>query len=341
MNTSVLPNDLKELKQLVASLETRLAEQDSFIEALQEQVRLLKAMQFAKSSEQQTKPAKNEDQYYLFDEAELVVSKDVSVEPEQFEVPSRTHAKRGRKPISAAIPRVDVVHDIPEEEKACPCGCTLTKIGEEVSEKLDIIPQKVQVIRHIRPKYACKGCEGTASEGKSPTVKTAPMPPQLIKQGIVTPGLLAYILVNKFCDGLPFYRQANMFARLGIDVPRSTMSNWALLAAKACAPLQDALYARLYQSDIINMDETTVQVLGEHGRKNTSKSYMWVCRGGRPDAPAAIRRAVRVRWQHKCWVNLKAICKLTDMQAITRLESVTISHEWDVSRMCAVNSWTF
>jgi len=201
MNTSVLPNDLKELKQLVASLETRLAEQDSFIEALQEQVRLLKAMQFAKSSEQQTKPAKNEDQYYLFDEAELVVSKDVSVEPEQFEVPSRTHAKRGRKPISAAIPRVDVVHDIPEEEKACPCGCTLTKIGEEVSEKLDIIPQKVQVIRHIRPKYACKGCEGTASEGKSPTVKTAPMPPQLIKQGIVTPGLLAYILVNKFCDG--------------------------------------------------------------------------------------------------------------------------------------------
>jgi transposase len=290
MNTSVLPNDLEELKELVASLETRLVEQDSFIEVLQEQVRLLKAMQFAKSSEQQTKPAKNEDQYYLFDEAELVVSKDVSVEPEQFEVPSRTHAKRGRKPISAAIPRVDVVHDIPEEEKACPCGCTLTKIGEEVSEKLDIIPQKVQVIRHIRPKYACKGCEGTASEGKSPTVKTAPMPPQLIKQGIVTPGLLAYILVNKFCDGLPFYRQTNMFARLGIDISRSTMSNWAMLAAKVCSPLQDAMCSRLHQSDIINMDETTVQVLGEQDRKNTSKSYMWVCRGGSSDAPVVLFR---------------------------------------------------
>ncbi len=166
----------------------------------------------------------------------------------------------------------------------------LTKISEEVSEKLDIIPQKVQVIRHIRPKYACKGFEGTASEGISSTVKIAPMPPQLIKQGIVTPGLLAYILVNKFCDGLPFYRQTSMFARLGIDIPRSTMSSWALLVAKACAPLQDVMYARLHQSDIINMDETTVQVFGEHGRKNTSKSYMWVCRGGSFDAPVVLFR---------------------------------------------------
>ncbi len=297
MNISALPNDPEELKRLVASLQTLLAKQDvlisesqSLIERLQEQVRLLKAMQFAKSSEQQKKPAKDEDQYCLFDEAEFAASDDKPAEPEQIEVPSHTRAKRGRKPIPADIPRVDIVHDIPEEEKTCPCGCTLTRIGEEFSEKLDIIPQKVQVIRHIRPKYACKGCEGTASEGKSPTVKIAPMPPQLIKQGIVTPGLLAYILVNKFCDGLPFYRQTSMFARLGIDIPRSTMSNWALLAEKACASLQDAMYARLHQSDIINMDETTVQVLGEYGRKNTSKSYMWVCRGGSPDAPVVLFR---------------------------------------------------
>ena len=310
MKTSALPNDLEELKQLVASLETRLAEQDDhiakqdghiakqsvlisesqfLIETLQEQVRLLKAMQFAKSSEQQKKTSKDEDQYYLFDEAEMVVSED-GVEPEQVKIPSHTRTKRGRKPIPSDVPRVEVVHDIPEVEKTCPCGCTLTKIGEEISEKLDIIPQKVRVIRHIRPKYACKGCEGSASEGLSPTVKIAPMPPQLIKQGIVTPGLLAYILVNKFCDGLPFYRQTNMFARLGIDISRSTMSNWAMLAAKACAPLQDAMCSRLHQSDIINMDETTVQVLGEQDRKNTSKSYMWVCCGGSLDAPVVLFR---------------------------------------------------
>jgi len=240
MKTPVLPNDTDQLKQLVASLETRLAEQDSFIEALQEQIRLLKAMQFAKSSEQQTKPAKNEDQYYLFDEAELVVSKDVSVEPEQVEVPSHTRAKCGRKAIPAEIPRVDVVHDISDEEKTCPCGCVLTKIGEEVSEKLDIIPQKVRVMRHIRPKYACKECEGTVTEGVSPTVKVAPMPQQLIKQGIVTPGLLAYILVNKFCDELPFYRQTNMFARLGINIPRQpcrTGQCWQRRRARHCRML--------------------------------------------------------------------------------------------------------
>ncbi|MEZ6855126.1 IS66 family transposase [Halodesulfovibrio aestuarii] len=290
MNISALPHDPEELKQLVVSFQTRLAEQNSLIEILQEQVRLLKAMQFTKSSEQQKKPAKDEDQYCLFDEAEFAASDDKPAEPEQIEVPSHTRAKRGRKPIPANIPRVDIVHDIPEEKKTCPCGCTLTRIGEEISEKLDIIPQKIQVIRHIRPKYACKECEGATSEGLSPTVKIAPMPPQLFKQGIATPGLLAYILVNKFCDGLPFYRQTSMFARLGIDIPRSTMSNWAMLAAKACAPLQDAMYARLHQSDIINMDETTVQVLDEHDRKNTSKSYMWVCRGGSSDTPVVLFR---------------------------------------------------
>lgn len=311
MNTTSLPNDTEELKQFVASLKTRLAEKDdhivkqdgriakqdvlisesqALIETLQEQVRLLRAVQFAKSSEQQTKSTKAEDQFYLFDEAEHVASNDEPAEATQIKIPSHSRAKRGRKPIPADIPRVEVIHDIPEKEKICPCGCSLTKIGEEISEKLDIIPQKVQVIRHIRPKYACKGCEGTASEGKSPTVKTAPMPPQLIKQGIVTPGLLAYILVNKFCDALPFYRQTNMFDRLGIDISRSTMSNWTMLAAKACAPLQDAMCSRLHQSDIINMDETTVQVLGEQGRKNTSKSYMWVCRGGSSNAPVVLFR---------------------------------------------------
>lgn len=311
MKTSTLPNTPKEWKQLVASLETLWAKQDDhiakqdsqiakqgillsesqvLIETLHKQVQLLKAIQFAKSSEQQKKPTKGEAQHYLFDEAELVISQKKPAESEQIEIPSHPRAKRGRKPIPADIPRVDINYDISEIEKTCPCGCTLTKIGEEISEKLDITPQQVLVIRQVRPKYACKGCTGTASKGISPTVKMAPMPPQLIKQGIATPGLLAYILVNKFCDGLPFYRQTDMFARLGIYIPHSTMSNWAILAAKACAPLQDAMYSRLHQSEIINIDNATVQVLSEQDRKNTSKSHMWVCHGGSVDAPVVLFR---------------------------------------------------
>ena len=181
---------------------------------------------------------------------------------------------------------MDVVHDIPEEEKVCACGCRLSRIGEEVSEKLDIVPQKIRVMRHIRPKYACRACEGVEDNG--PTVKIAPLPPQIIPQGIVTPGLLAYILVNKFADGLPFYRQSAMFERLGVDISRATMSAWTIRAARACEPLIELLQHEIRSGPLINMDETTVQVLKEPGRKNTSKSYMWVARGGPSANPVVL-----------------------------------------------------
>ena len=296
VNTALLPDDPAALKKLIASMadehESAIAEhqailtdKDSYITQLEEQVQLLKALQHAAKSEK-AKPSQGEEQYSLFDEAEFAVEEDAEEEAETTEVAGHSRSKRGRRPIADAYPRVEVVHDIPEEDKVCPCGCELTRIGEEVSEKLDIVPQKIQVIRHIRPKYACRSCEGVEDEGA--TVKTAPMEPQLISQGIVTPGLLAYILVNKFCDGLPFYRQQNMFDRLGVDISRATMSGWTLRAAKACEPLIELLYREIRSGPIINMDETTVQVLKEPGRKNTSKSYMWVARGGPPKRPVVL-----------------------------------------------------
>ena len=113
--------------------------------------------------------------------------------------------KRGRKPLPADLPRVDVVHDLPEEEKHCDCGAPLSCIGQDVSEKLDYVPAKIRVIRHIRYKYACKSCEGVESE--DPTVKIAPPPVQLIPKSIATEGLIAHLIVSKFADGLPLYRQ--------------------------------------------------------------------------------------------------------------------------------------
>ena len=291
MDIASLPNDPAALKGLIASLtaqhQIELSDKASYIDQLEEQVRLLKAILHLAKSERQAKPTAKEIQYSLFDEAEAVAGgQPEAVGSGEVTVAAHARKKTGRRPIPQEFPRVEVIHDIPEADKVCPCGCQLTRIGEEVSEKLDFIPATIQVIRHIRPKYACRACEGTEDDG--PTVKTAPMPPQLIPQGLATPGLLAYVLASKFVDGLPFYRQERIFERLGLDISRATMCGWALRAAQACHPLIGLLYQECRSGPIINLDETVVQVLGEAGRANTSQSYMWLVRGGPPEHPAVL-----------------------------------------------------
>ena len=127
---------------------------------------------------------------------------------------------------------------------------------------------RIQVERHIRYKYACRGCEGVESQalGLSGAVTIAPLPPQIIPQGIVTPGLLAHVLVAKFVDALPFYRQESQFVRLGIDISRATLCTWATLVAKAIESVSELLLDDIRSGPIIEMDETRVQVLNEPGR---------------------------------------------------------------------------
>jgi transposase len=203
-------------------------------------------------------------------------------------IAEHSRKKRGRKPLPADLPRVDVIHDIPEEEKVCECGSCLSRIGEDVCEKLDYVPAEVRVLRHIRYKYVCKNCEGVESSG--PTVKIAPVPEQLIPKSNASEGLLAHIIVSKFADGLPLYRQEKIFGRLGIELPRATMANWGIAAAERCSPLIELLHNEIRSGPLINIDETTLQVLNEPGRANTTKSYMWVFCGGTPEHPAVVRR---------------------------------------------------
>ncbi|BAH75343.1 IS66 family transposase zinc-finger binding domain-containing protein [Solidesulfovibrio magneticus] len=205
MDINSLPDDPAALKALIVDM---AAEH----QALEQRLRLLNLIIYGPKSEKKPRTGQ-EQQLSLFDEAEQAVEEH---KPQTFEeacAPASTRRKRGRRPNPADLPRVEIIHDLPESEKACPCGAELVRIGEEVSEKLDIVPAKIQVIRHIRPKYACRTCEGVEADG--PTVKTAPMPPQIIPQGIVTPGLLAHVAVAKYADALPLYRQEDQFARLG------------------------------------------------------------------------------------------------------------------------------
>ncbi len=205
---------------------------------------------------------------------------------EEIHVPAHNRRKRGRKPLPEELPRVEVLHDIDDSDKTCACGCQLTRIGEEVSEQLDIIPAKMQVIRHIRPKYACKNCEGVEDDG--PTVKIAPVPPRIIPRSIATPGLLAHILTAKFVDHTPFYRQEKQFQRLGVEISRTSMCGWAMQTATVCQPLLNLFIDEVLSSFVIQADETTLQVLQEPGRDPTTKSYMWIFRRGDPEKPVLI-----------------------------------------------------
>ena len=273
-NTTTLPDDPQELKRLL-----RCSEKEN--DLLREQVRLLYAKLFGKKSEKGG-PEPIGVQLPLFDMPEP----EVEPEKEKVAVPSHTREKAGRKKLPEALPRIEVVHDIPAEDKICACGGTLSRIGEDVSEKLDIIPAVIQVIRHVRPKYTCKHCEGLETNGA--VVKIAPVPRQIIEKGIATAGLLAHILTGKFVDALPFYRQDQQFIRLGVDIPRATMCNWAMKVVQACIPLLVKLQEQVRSGPLINIDETTLQVLAEPGRAPTTNSYMWIFRGGPPDKPALI-----------------------------------------------------
>ncbi len=173
---------------------------------MEEENRWLKAQLFGRSSEKIPAEARNPDQAWLFNEAEALAAIAQAV-PHTITVPAHERGKRGRKKLDARLPRVDVVHDLPEEQKVCTeHGVALVRFGEEKSEQLDYQPARVRVIRNIRPKYSCPCCEKVA---------IAPVPVQLFPKSLATPSLLAHIVTAKFVDGIPLYRQERQFDRLG------------------------------------------------------------------------------------------------------------------------------
>nr|WP_320010674.1 IS66 family transposase [uncultured Desulfobulbus sp.] len=280
-NAATLPNTPEALKQIIAELHGQLdtlqAAHQKETSLLHEQIRHLRAQLFGPKSEKITSDSSIQI-LPLFDMPE---PEECDAEPEKINIEGHQRSKKGRRPLPEDLPRVEQVHDIDESEKTCGCGCRLVRIGEEVSEQLDIVPARMQVIRHIRPKYACKACEGEKNTGAA--VKVAPVHPQIIPRSMATAGLLAFILTGKFIDHLPFYRQEKQFTRLGVDISRTSMCNWAMRAAEACIPLLNLLHDALLDGNYLAIDETPVQVLKEPGRSPRTKSYMWVFRRGDPD----------------------------------------------------------
>jgi len=275
MTPNQLPNDIDALKSLVADQAVRNEQLQSQVILLQEQLNLALAKRYAASSEKISP-----DQVCLFDESEAETTAIEAVDDALIEVPAHTRKKRGRKPLPDNLPRVDVIHDLPESERHCDHdGRPSREIDEVISEQLDIIPAKIQVIRHIRKKYAC-AC------GRC--IKTAPLPAQPIPKSMASPGLLAHIAVSKYQDALPLYRQETILQRIGVELPRATLASWMIQTGTLIQPVINLLRDRLLDYDILQMDETTVQVLNEQGKTAQSRSYLWLQRGGPPDQPVVL-----------------------------------------------------
>ena len=282
------PNNIDKLKSVVidqvlhieslADQNTQLLAENRRIKMrvllLQEQLHLALAKRYAASSEQCSP-----DQIRLFNEAEVEAA-DVGENATPITIAEHTRQKSGRKPLPDTLPRLDVIHELPEAERYCDHdGAVLIEIGEVISEQLDIIPATIQVLRHIRKQYACHCGQ---------CIKTAPLPAQPIPKSMASPGLLAHITVSKYQDALPLYRQEQILTRIGVDITRAMLANWMIQAGFLIQPLINLLRDRLLAYDIIQMDETTVQVLNEPGRRAQSKSYLWVRRGGPPERPVLL-----------------------------------------------------
>ncbi|HEY8331831.1 MAG TPA: IS66 family transposase, partial [Pseudomonas sp.] len=276
-----LPDDPAALKQLLLALSEQVAVKDGQILQLREENILLRQRLFGRKSEQTADPAT--PQLALFNEADsLAEPLDEAADNEVVEEVVVPSAKRRgkRKPLPAELPRVEVIHELPEHELACECGCRKHVSGEEVSEQLEIVPMQIRVLRHIRKVYACKGCESAPV--------TADKPAQLIEKSLASPSVLAMLLTTKYVDGLPLYRFEKVLARHGIDLPRQTLARWVIQCGELLQPLLNLLREHLLASPMIHCDETRVQVLKEAGREPSSQSWMWVQTGGPPDRPVVL-----------------------------------------------------
>jgi len=270
-----LTNETAELKQLVEQQKLIIAELTAKVKWYEEQFRLSQKRRFGASSEKT-----DCEQLQLFNEAEAE-AQPLLAEPAIEQITYQRNKQKGRREaILSDLPVETVEYCLPEEEQVCPsCGGPLHEMSIEVRQELKIIPAQVRVVEHVRHVYSCRRCE--QEEINTPVV-TAPMPAPVLKRSLASPSALAYIMTQKYVEGMPLYRQEQQFARLGIDLSRQTLADWMIYGArKSLTPLYERMHEHLLVQDILHADETTLQVLHEPGRAAETQSYVWVYCTGR------------------------------------------------------------
>jgi transposase len=261
---------------------------------LKEQLGLAKHRLFAPSSEktpvghtsERRLRLPREVEAMLFNEAEACAAPEVP-EPVSETITYTRRKFTGQRELNlAGLPVEEIVYDLPEHEQVCPqCDGALHEMGADVRTEVKIIPATVVVVRHVRPKYTCRHCQN--HDIKTP-VLTAAMPTPAFPNSLASPSAVAHIMVQKFVEGVPLYRQEQSFSRLGFSLSRQTMANWMLVGADWLKPLFARMKVPLLKRDIAHADETTLQVLQEAGRSAQSTSYMWLYRSGRDGPPIVL-----------------------------------------------------
>jgi transposase len=290
--TAELPDDPAALRAFALACQSELKAAETAvqlkaleIEKLRFQLAKLRRMQFGRSSERITRQIAQLE--FQLEELETGTAEDTA-RAEAAEPPAPTSErvnKPKRKPLPDHLPRQDVVHQ-PAGDGACTCpdcGGSMAKLGEDVTEVLDYVPGHFQVIRHVRPKFACCACDA---------ITQAPAPAMPTPRGRATPATLAHLLVAKYCDHLPLYRQSEIYAREGLALDRSTLCDWVGQAAWLLDPVVAAIRRHVFAAEKIHGDDTTVPVLAPGlGRTKTGRLWVYVrddrpfC-GGAPPAAA-------------------------------------------------------
>jgi transposase len=270
-----LPNDVEALKGIILERSTKLEAAEALLifqklelEKLRFEIACLKRMKYGRSSEALDRELL-QMQLSIEDLEASLAAKPPAVRPAPKEQPERP----ARRPLPDKLPREEIVHANPQ---ACPaCGGELRHLGEDASEILEYVPDHFKVIRHVRPKFSCASCQKIAQP---------PAPSRPIERGLAGPGLLAHVLVSKYADHLPLYRQSQIFARQGIDLERSTLADWVGGASSLLEPLVKAIGRYVLSTYKIHGDDTPVPVLCP-GRRTTKEGRLWTY--VRDDRPAA------------------------------------------------------
>ena len=269
-----LPRDLAqmnapELRDLATALLTQVTQKDQElkfkqlkIDQLTHEMAMLKRWRFGRRSEQ-LDPAQRSLLEESIDEDLEAIELELEALREKRERPEPPQDKPRRTALPAHLPRREIRHE--PENTVCSCGCTLERIGEDVSEKLDYVPGVFEVERHVRGKWVCRSCE---------TLIQAPVPAQVIDKGIPSAGLLAQVLVGKYADHQPLYRQEGIFERAGVALPRSTLAQWVGACGVQLTPLVEAIKVALLSRTVLHADETPVPML-KPGLGKTHRAYLW------------------------------------------------------------------
>jgi transposase len=269
-----LPNDIEVLKGIILERSTKLEVAEALLisqrlelEKLRFEIAYLKRMKYGRSSEALDRELV-QMQLSIEDLEASLAARPAEVRP----APQASVEKPARRPLPAELPREEIVHENP---CACPdCGGKLRPLGEDVSEMLEYVPSHFKVIKHVRPKLSCASCE---------RIVQPPAPSRPIERGLAGPGLLAHVLVSKYCDHLPLYRQSQIYAREGIDLDRSTLADWVGGASALLEPLVGAIGRYVLGGVKLHGDDTPVPVLFP-GRGTTKQGRLWTY--VRDDRPA-------------------------------------------------------